>query len=65
MLVNKRDGTKQEFDFNKIKKAVKAAFSSCGIEKETRIDPVIWSIKNKLELVDNELSVEKIQDIVL
>lgn len=64
MLVNKRDGTKQEFDFNKIKKAVKAAFSSCGIEKETRIDPVIWSIKNKLELVDNELSVEKIQDIV-
>lgn len=64
MLVNKRDGTKQEFDFNKIKKAVKAAFSSCGIEKETRIDPVIWSIKNKLELVGNELSVEKIQDIV-
>lgn len=64
MLVNKRDGTKQEFDFNKIRKAVKAAFSSCGIEKETRIDPVIWSIKNKLELVDNELSVEKIQDIV-
>lgn len=64
MLVNKRDGTKQEFDFNKIKKAVKAAFYSCGIEKETRIDPVIWSIKNKLELVDNELSVEKIQDIV-
>ena len=41
MLVNKRDGTKQEFDFNKIKKAIKAAFSSCGIEKETRIDPVI------------------------
>lgn len=64
MLVNKRDGTKQEFDFNKIKKAVKAAFYSCGIEKETRIDPVIWSIKNKLELVDNELSIEKIQDIV-
>lgn len=64
MLVNKRDGTKQEFDFNKIKKAVKAAFSSCGIEKETRIDPVIWSIKNKLELVGNKLSVEKIQDIV-
>lgn len=64
MLVNKRDGTKQEFDFNKIEKAVKSAFSSCGIDKETKIDPVIWAIKNKLELVDNELNVEKIQDIV-
>lgn len=41
MLVNKRDGTKQEFDFNKIEKAVKSAFSSCGIDKATRIDPVI------------------------
>ena len=64
MLVNKRDGTKQEFDFNKIEKAVKAAFKSCEIDKETRTEPVIWSIKNKLELIDNELSVEKIQDIV-
>ena len=41
MLVNKRDGTKQEFDFNKIERAVKAAFLSCGIDKQTKLDPVI------------------------
>lgn len=41
MQVKKRDGTKQEFDFAKIEKAVKSAFLSCGIDKQTRIDPVI------------------------
>ena len=41
MQVKKRDGTKQEFNFNKIEKAVKSAFSSCKIDKPTRIEPVI------------------------
>lgn len=41
MLVNKRDGTKQEFDFNKIEKAVKAAFKSCNKENPVKVEEVL------------------------
>lgn len=64
MQVIKRDKSKQEFDFSKIEKAVKAAFSSSGKTNPVKEEEVLWSIKRGLELVDEELSVEKIQDIV-
>lgn len=41
MKVVKRDKTKQEFDFNKIEKAVKAAFQSCGKNNVIKIDEAL------------------------
>lgn len=64
MIVVKRDKTKQEFDFNKIEKAVKAAFQSCGKTNQVTIEAALWAIKKNLNALQDETTVEKIQDVV-
>ena len=60
MQVIKRDGSKQEFDFNKIKNAVNAAFNS--VLKHDAPDDLITYLEQK-EFPDN-VSIEEIQNFV-
>lgn len=67
--VIKRDNTVQEFDFNKIENAVRAAFKSMDhnyTDEEESINIVLKVIKNSLDIAktDNPFTVEDIQDIV-
>lgn len=65
MKVVKRDGSKQEFDWNKIYNAINSAFKSNG---ETLYDEDYEDIKDEIYLCDpdghelDEISVEEIQD---
>lgn len=65
MEVIKRNGQKAPFDFNKIEKAIRAAFESCN--KSYLEDDIKLCLKD-LELgfkkIDTNISVEQIQDVV-
>lgn len=41
MIIIKRDKSRQEFDFSKIEKAIKATYKSCGKDNQVKIDEVI------------------------
>ena len=62
MKVIKRNGKIQDFDFNKIKVAVNSAFEAVGREKP--LEYFFEELEHYFNLIDNTLSVEKIQDIV-
>lgn len=63
MKVIKRNGSIEEFDFNKIEKAVRAAYKSTG--HKTILDYSLTNIQDQLEdLGADEISVEDIQDTV-
>lgn len=61
MYILKRDGSKQEFDRNKIVNAISKAFDACCPEENKE---VINSMVNDMTLWDG-ISVEEIQDIVI
>lgn len=76
MYVVKRDGSKEEFNFQKIESAISKAFKACGLSYENgrnledgptykeRFDR-LWNawLKNNFK-EDDEISVEEIQDFV-
>lgn len=65
LYVIKRDGTKEEFDFKKIKNAVSKAFKASGFELTNEVK---WELTNICDTIHksscNEVSVEFIQDMV-
>ena len=64
MQVIKRDGTKREFDSNKIKKAILGAMEDIDSDlPETCVDDLVEIIVNKLDKRKN-YSVEQINDLV-
>lgn len=65
MEVIKRSGQKVPFEFNKIEKAIIAAFVSCGKGHLTKdINFCLNDISIGLNQVDQDLTVEQIQDLV-
>ena len=63
--VIKRDGTRADFDLNKIVEAVNKCFLSCRGEVCDNIQMLVDSIKNELILYHQvEINIETIQDIV-
>ena len=60
MQVIKRDGSKEEFNFNKIINAVDKAFKSCGEETPTYIHDILVAL---FTVIDGDLiSIEEIQN---
>ena len=60
MQVIKRDGSKEEFNLNKIIKAVDKAFKSCGEEIPTYIHDTLVAI---FAVIDGDtISIEEIQN---
>ena len=65
MEVIKRNGQKVPFEFNKIEKAVRAAFKSCNKENlEVIVQQCLSDLELGLYQVDQDLKVEQIQDLV-
>ena len=67
--VIKRDGTVQDFDFNKIENAIRAAFKSEDrgfTDEEQTIQLVLKVVKNSIDILyaKGEVTVEAIQDAV-
>lgn len=67
--ITKRDGQIQEFDFNKIEKAVRSAFTAQNkhfTDDESVISLVLRVIQNSVDLLfeKGEVNVELIQDAV-
>lgn len=61
MQVEKRDGTLEEFDFNKIRTAVHKAFEAVG---NTKYDLVIDIIEKSVSAGDEIITIEEIQDLI-
>ena len=62
MIVIKRDGRKEQFDENKIKKAIsKCYLANDELPDETQINKIVSEIEN----LTNELTVEEIQDFII
>ena len=64
-IVTKRDGSKVEFDKNKIKVAVLKAFISVDGEVTDYANKVAEEIATYIESLNKDMSVEQIQDIVV
>ena len=64
MEVIKRNGQKVPFDFDKIEKAIKAAFKSCNIEKHNSIAFCLKELEIGFSQINKDLSVEDIQNKV-
>ena len=60
MVIIKRDGTKEEFDADKIFNALTKAFEACGY---TSVENVIRDMISEMRFWDN-ITVEEIQDEV-
>ena len=62
MIVIKRDGRKEQFDENKIKKAIsKCYLANDELPDETQINKIVSEIEN----LTDELTVEEIQDFII
>lgn len=62
MVIIKRDGRKEQFNENKIRKAIsKCYLANDEIPDESQINKIITNIKN----IDRELSVEEIQNFII
>lgn len=66
MLIIKRDGSKVEYDINKIRHAIEGAFKDCDKEfdNDAILDTIELDLFNLFVLEDKEISVEDIQDVV-
>lgn len=64
MKVIKRDGTKADFDINKIISAVEKSFDACKREKPKDLKILLKSIFSRIEDKDGEMGIEEIQDKV-
>lgn len=66
MLIVKRDGSKVEYDINKIRHAIEGAFKDCDKEFDNNdvLDTIELDLFNLFVLENKEISVENIQDIV-
>ena len=66
MLITKRDGSKVEYDINKIRHAIEGAFKDCDKEfdNDTILDTIELDLFNLFVLENKEISVEHIQDVV-
>ena len=62
MQVIKRDGSKEEFDINKINKAIEKAFNSCNKKMPQYLGDMIHALFNTLE--GDTIGVEEIQNRV-
>ena len=62
MKVIKRNGEIQNFDFNKIKVAVTKAFNA--VNRESVPEPFFEDLEHYFNLINDTMSVEKIQDVV-
>ena len=64
MEVIKRNGQKVPFDFNKIEKAIRAAFKSCNIENHNSINFCLKELEIGFSQLNEDISVEDIQNKV-
>ena len=64
MKVIKRDGTKADFDINKIISAVEKSFAACNREKPKDLKILLKSIFSRIEDKDGEIGIEEIQNRV-
>lgn len=66
MLIIKRDGSKVEYDINKIRHAIEGAFKDCNKEfdNDAILDTIELNLFNLFVLENKEISVEDIQDVV-
>ena len=64
MFVIKRNGTKQEFNPDKIINAIKCAYNDIGIEFDAEAYEKATNIAGSIFKMDRDISVEEIQDIV-
>lgn len=65
MQVIKRNGQKVEFDFNKIEKAIRAAFKSCDIDNSRELIRCLDYLEDNFDFDENvEVNVEDIQNVV-
>ena len=63
--ITKRDGSKKEFDINKISWAVRRCLRSSQQESQENILKTLRCVKEKLQILDSEaIHVESLQDIV-
>ena len=62
MYVIKRDGSKQEFDFNKIKNAVNKAF--IAVHNSDAPDELIDYLYAVSKTFEDGISIENVQDVV-
>lgn len=62
MQVIKRDGSKQEFDFNKIKNAVNSAFQS--VYKRNAPEELLNDLKIVSKTFSDNINIEEIQNFV-
>lgn len=65
MKVVKRDGTKVDFQGEKIRNAILKAFIDKGYTINSTIDDFVAKVENEIESLNKTLNVEEIQDIVV
>lgn len=63
MQVIKRDGTKQAFDINKIKNAIKKALYITN-KSDYQLDQIVFQVESLLNEQQDSINIEDIQDAV-
>ena len=64
MKVIKRDGSIQEFTFDKVRAVIQKAYNGCGQEAPEKFVSQLEDIFNKLIQKNESMDVEDIQDVI-